>query len=537
MKGTNLSFAFGTSVIYSDASFQIQELDKVGIVGVNGAGKTTLFQLILGNLEPDKGTIMIPKGKRIGYLPQELSFDSQHLTVLDYLLSARPIATLEQNLTTLYEEVAILTDESPEMKRKLKEISKTQELLEYYDCYQAESQLFRLIESMQIDVALLDLPVYSLSGGQKSKVAFAHLLYSNPEILLLDEPTNHLDKDTRNFVTDYLAHYRGMVLVISHDISFLNHVVTQILKVDKMTKKIEQFHGNYDDYVKKEQQKQEQQARLVENQEKEIASLQKIVLQYSNSSGKRKRMAQSREKTLQKKMEARLTLPPRKKSVSFKLLPKREGSKIPIKVNTISFGYDTLLFQNLSFVIPNQERFLIVGKNGVGKTTLLKLLASIYMPKEGSIWFGNKTDIAYYAQEQEVLESDKTILENVSDSAYSEKELRTVLGSFLFFNDDVYKKVSVLSFGERARVALCKMLLPGPNLLLLDEPTNHLDPDTQEKIGALFRDYPGTIILVSHNPSFIKQIGINRMMILPSGKITNYSDDKLEYYLSLQSLA
>ena len=531
MNGKNLNLAFSTEKIYEDANFHIEENDKVGVVGVNGAGKTTLFRVILGEQELDSGKLVISKKKRIGYLPQEIVLDDRDMTVFEYLLKARPIEELETKLTNLYQKVAEETDEK-QQRKLLKEIGKTQELLEYYDCYQAESILFQIIDDMHIDSSLLDMKLMDLSGGQKSKIAFAHLLYSNPEILLLDEPTNHLDIDTRDYIIQYLKNYHGMVLVISHDINFLNQIVTKIMHLDKISHKISVYQGDYDTYLKKKEKEKEARERLIEKQEKETQKLRDIVLLYSNSSGKRKRMAQSREKMLEKKMKEQLVREKSYKKVKLHIEPRREGSKIPLKVNNISFHYpdSEKIINNLSFLINHNERFLIVGENGVGKSTLLKLLASELKPQEGNIWFGNKTDLAYYAQEQELLDENKTILENVDEKEYSEKELRTVLGSFLFFGDDVFKKVKVLSPGEKARISLCKVILQKANLILLDEPTNHLDPDTQAIVGKNFHDYKGTIILVSHNPSFVESIGIDRMLILPSGKITTYSKERLMYY-------
>lgn len=531
MNGKNLNLAFSTEKIYEDANFHIEENDKVGVVGVNGAGKTTLFRVILGEQELDSGKLVISKKKRIGYLPQEIVLDDRDMTVFEYLLKARPIEELETKLTNLYQKVAEETDEK-QQRKLLKEIGKTQELLEYYDCYQAESILFQIIDDMHIDSSLLDMKLMDLSGGQKSKIAFAHLLYSNPEILLLDEPTNHLDIDTRDYIIQYLKDYHGMVLVISHDINFLNQIVTKIMHLDKISHKISVYQGDYDTYLKKKEKEKEARERLIEKQEKETQKLRDIVLLYSNSSGKRKRMAQSREKMLEKKMKEQLVREKSYKKVKLHIEPRREGSKIPLKVNNISFHYpdSEKIINNLSFLINHNERFLIVGENGVGKSTLLKLLASELKPQEGNIWFGNKTDLAYYAQEQELLDENKTILENIDEKEYSEKELRTVLGSFLFFGDDVFKKVKVLSPGEKARISLCKVILQKANLILLDEPTNHLDPDTQAIVGKNFHDYKGTIILVSHNPSFVESIGIDRMLILPSGKITNYSKERLMYY-------
>lgn len=535
MYGEHMNLKFHLETIYDDASFRIENKDKVGIVGVNGAGKTTLFKVILKKEELNQGKIVIPKNTRIGYLPQEIVLEDKDITVFDYLLGARPIEKLNKKLEQLYIDVAVA--EGKEQDKLLKEISKTQEKLEYYDCYEAESILFTIISNMNIDSELLDMKLKDLSGGQKSKIAFAHLLYSAPEIMLLDEPTNHLDTTTRDYITNYLKNYKGMVLIISHDVSFLNAIVNKIMHIDKVSHKIEMYRGNYSDYLKKSTKQKELKERLIEQQEKEVAKLREFVLQYSNSSGKRKRIAESREKLLAKKEKEMLERDKTYKRVKLRLQPEKEGSKIPLKVNNISFGYPNSkeLIHNLSFLINKKERFLIVGENGVGKSTLLKLLVGKLKPLEGNIWYGSKTDMAYYAQEQETLDLDKTVLENVENQSYTEKELRTILGSFLFHGDDVFKKVAVLSPGEKARIALCQVMLKRANLLLLDEPTNHLDPETQELIGENFKNYEGGIILVSHNPSFVEAIGIDRMLILPQGKITNYSKELLEYYYKLNT--
>ncbi len=535
MYGEHMNLKFHLETIYDDASFRIENKDKVGIVGVNGAGKTTLFKVILKKEELNQGKIVIPRNTRIGYLPQEIVLEDKDITVFDYLLGARPIEKLNKKLEQLYIDVAVA--EGKEQDKLLKEISKTQEKLEYYDCYEAESILFTIISNMNIDSELLDMKLKNLSGGQKSKIAFAHLLYSAPEIMLLDEPTNHLDTTTRDYITNYLKNYKGMVLIISHDVSFLNAIVNKIMHIDKVSHKIEMYRGNYSDYLKKSTKQKELKERLIEQQEKEVAKLREFVLQYSNSSGKRKRIAESREKLLAKKEKEMLERDKTYKRVKLRLQPEKEGSKIPLKVNNISFGYPNSkeLIHNLSFLINKKERFLIVGENGVGKSTLLKLLVGKLKPLEGNIWYGSKTDMAYYAQEQETLDLDKTVLENVENQSYTEKELRTILGSFLFHGDDVFKKVAVLSPGEKARIALCQVMLKRANLLLLDEPTNHLDPETQELIGENFKNYEGGIILVSHNPSFVEAIGIDRMLILPQGKITNYSKELLEYYYKLNT--
>ena len=530
MKGEKINLRFGLEYIYNDASFILDKSDKVGIVGVNGAGKSTLFKCILGEVSLDSGKIQLPKGN-IGYLSQEVIYDSDE-SVFDYLLSARPIENLQKKMSNLYEKIIVSPEK--EQNKMLKEVGKIQELLDYYDCYNAENILFDIILNMNIDSNLLEMKMCDLSGGQKSKIAFAHLLYSKAAILLLDEPTNHLDVETRQYVADYLKNYSGMVLIISHDTEFLNYIVNKILYIDKANKKIFTFAGNYNDYLKKYEKIINDKNKLIEKQEKEEKKLRDIVLLYSNSSGKRKKMAQSREKMLNKLMSNKIEKDIEYKKIKFSITPLREGSKIPLYIDNIIFGYgNKKIINNLSFNVNNRERFLVVGENGVGKTTLLKLIMGILKIQGGYIKYGNKTDIAYYAQEQELLDLNKTVLENVDQSEYSINELRGLLGNFLFYGDDVYKLVNILSPGERARLALFKVMLKRANLLLLDEPTNHLDPETQKIIGKNFVDYDGTIILVSHNKNFVNQIGIDRMLILPSGKITNYSYELLDYYYNI----
>ena len=537
MKGSNLNLSFGLEQIYVNANFQLNDFDKVGVVGVNGAGKTTLFKVILKEQELDSGKIKIVN-KNIGYLPQEIILENKDITVFEYIMSARPIDKLNKKLIELYNEVAITSGKEQEII--MKKISKVQAELEYYDCYNAENILLELISDMQIDFELLDMRLCDLSGGQKSKVAFAHLLYSKPEILLLDEPTNHLDVTTREFITNYLKKYKGMVLIISHDVDFLNKIVNKILYVNKVNKSLTVYDGNYDIYKKKLEDEKEFQNRLIDKQEKEIKELQEFVekaKKASRTNHNLKKMGKDREIKLARKLEELGTRERLYRKIRLNIKPNREGSKIPLKVNNITFNYPgkDKLYNNLSFVINNRERFLIVGENGVGKSTLLKLIVGKLKPNEGSIWYGSKTDIAYYAQELELLDDNKTILENVDTKGYSDKELRTLLGNFLFYGDDVFKKIKVLSPGEKARVTLCKIMLERANLLILDEPTNHLDPETQVVIAENFKNYEGTIIMVSHNPVFTSHIDINRMLILPQGKITNYSEEKLNYYYKLNT--
>ena len=537
MRGQNLNLAFGTEVIYDDAEFYIGDNDKTGIVGVNGAGKTTLFRVLLGEQPLDGGKIHIGSA-RLGYLPQEIGFADKQKTVWDYLFDARPVRETEARLSELYDELAI-ADES-QHDELLREVSILQSRLDEYDAYNAENTLLELIYDMSIENELLGMKLGELSGGQKSKIAFAHVLFSNPQILLLDEPTNHLDASTKDFVTSYLKSYKGSVLIISHDAEFLNAVVNKILFVNKVTHKTSVYDGNYTAFKRKYAQEQLLKELRITQQEQEIKKLSDFVQrarQASRTNHNLKRMGQDREVKLAKAIAALEKRDREYKHVKIKLEPKTQSGKIPLEVKNLAFRYDGKqnLYDDLSFMLNANERFLIVGENGVGKSTLLKLIMGILQPKSGEIKFSQKTEIAYYAQELELLDLDKTVLQNTDADGSTELQLRNILGNFLFQGDAVFKKVSTLSPGEKARVSLCKLLLARANLLILDEPTNHLDPDTQAIIGENFRDYTGTILLVSHNADFAEQIGITRMLVLPDGKIVDYSKELLAYYYILNT--
>ena len=537
MKGSKMNLAFGLETIYEDAEFLLGDRDKVGIVGVNGAGKTTLFRILLHELELDSGTITVGNA-RIGYLPQEIVIEDEKQTVWEYLQDGRPIRKINAELELIYAKLE--TDDSSEQGPLLERMGKLQDRLEYFDCYEAEEILLDLVDSMQIDLELLERPMAELSGGQKSKMAFARVLYSKPEILLLDEPTNHLDASTKDFVTGYLKNYRGMVLIISHDIDFLNQIINKIMFVNKVTHKISVYEGDYYTYKKKYAEEQRLREMSIQQQEKEIKELSEFVQrakQASQTNHAIKRMGQERALRLEKKKRELKTRDRVYKRVKMDIRPKREGALMPLEVESISFHYpgQPQLYKDLSFQINGKERFLVVGENGVGKSTLLKLIMGILTPEQGRVRYNPKTDVAYYAQELEQLDLDKTVLQNVDTDGYTEWKLRSILGNFLFYEEDVNKKVAVLSPGEKARIALCKVLLQKANLLILDEPTNHLDPETQAIIGGNFNLFEGTIIVVSHNPSFVEQIGISRMLILPSGRIENYSRELLEYYYELNT--
>lgn len=549
MKASHLHLAYGTKIIYDDCDFILENHDKVGIVGVNGAGKTTLFRIILGEQQLDSGKIDLPN-HRLGYLPQEITTPPAHdaMTVWEYVAAGRPVDDLQEQLNLEYEKLA----KYPDSQAILGRINDLQDSIDSYDMANFDYELLRILEKMQL-ADLMDHKMSDLSGGQKSEVAFARVLFENASLLLLDEPTNHLDVETRNFVANFLRNYQGTVLVISHDVDFLNQVTNKTLFINKTTHKMKVYRGNYNDFRRQyAEEKAAEDARITE-QEREIKRLSEFVARAR--AAKRSNtaligMGHQREKVLAKKLEELGTREQEYARVAMNITPAKASGKTPLEVQNLSFGYpnEPLLHERLSFSLTRGEKFLIVGENGAGKSTLLKLIVGELQPQSGSVILSQNTTIAYYAQELEILDERRTILENINSYDFSDTELRSMLSNFLFYDDDVYKKVEVLSPGEKARVALCKILLQRANLVILDEPTNHFDPETQKIIGENLKDYTGTIIMVSHNPAFVEQVGITRMLIVPSRQtldsskqnsqlavIKNYSRELLEYYYYLNS--
>ena len=537
MKVNNLKLSFGTNQIFDGASFMIENSDKAAIVGVNGAGKSTLFKVLLGLEKPEEGSVETNKMK-IGYLPQEVVVENDTITAYDYISMGRPILELENRLTNLYNSLMDAKDD--EINKIYNKIDMVQHELDYYDYYNADNQLDSIVSKMNIKKELLNQPLKTLSGGQKSKVAFAKLLYSKFDCLLLDEPTNHLDNESKEYILNYLKNYKGLVLVISHDIEFINKFINKTIYLNKANHKIYVFDGNYDDYIKKYQEMEYAKDKLIERQDKEIEELSnfvKIANQASRTNHHLKAMGQERALKLEKLEASRIKKEQKYGKIHIDIKPRFAPARMPLEVNDITFSYKEgkNLYEHLSFNLLGTEKFLIVGPNGIGKSTLLKIIMGKLKPQTGKVIIDDKTDYAYYAQEMETLDMKKSILENCILPEYTETEVRSLLGNFLFYKDDVYKKISTLSPGERARVALTKLLLAKPNMLILDEPTNHLDPDTQKLIGENFNEFKGTILMVSHNPSFAEAVGITRMLVLPVGKIIPYSHDTLMYYHELNT--
>lgn len=529
---TNLDKSFDGNLIFKNLSFSVQDGDKVAVVGLNGAGKSTLFRILLNQIDCDSGEFYMGKNPRIGWMPQtidELNLPKD-VIVYDFLRSGRPLAEIEQRMAEIYSKMAD-GDESEDL---LQQLGACQSEFEYWDGYSAESELETMIDQMGIDRQNLNKKLGELSGGQKSKISFVRTLYARPNVLFLDEPTNHLDAASREWMTDYLVSTDASVIFISHDEEFINKVADKTLYLDAMMHTGTLYSFGYQRFLRTLAETNESLERQLQKQMREINRIQAFIDKQRGKFGKMAKQAQSREKLLEKKLQNLAVVPPEKKGINLELQPNREEDILPVCVEDLFFSYtpNKKVIKKLTFSLNRGEKFLIVGENGAGKSTLLKLLYKILTPDSGTLRIGKKTDLGYYAQEYETLNPEITILENASSvTDISTSKLRSVLGHFNFVGDKVNQTVKTMSPGERSRLELAKLCLGGANVLLLDEPTNHLDVATKKIIANSLAEYGGTLIIVSHDLEFLKHLGIDRMLMLPSGRLQFYDENIVRRYM------
>lgn len=528
----NLEKSFDGNIIFKNLNFSIQDGEKVAVVGLNGAGKSTLFRILLNQIDYDSGEFYMGNSPRVGWMPQtidELNLPDD-VIVYDFLRSGRPLANIEQSMTEIYAKMAD-GDDSEEL---LQQLGVYQSEFEYWDGYTAESELETMIDQMGVDRQNLNKKLGELSGGQKSKISFIRTLYSRPNVLFLDEPTNHLDAASREWMTDYLVATDASVIFISHDEEFIEKVADKTLYLDAMMHTGTLYGFGYKRFLRTLAETNESLERQLQKQMREINRIQAFVDSQRGKSGKAKRQAQSREKMLDKMRQNLVVAPTEKKDIDLELSPNREADILPITVENLNFSYvaNKKVIKNLTFSLNRGEKFLIVGENGAGKSTLLKLLYKILKPDSGIVRIGKKTDLGYYAQEYETLNPNITILENASSvTNISTSKLRSVLNHFNFVGDKVKQSVKTMSPGERSRLELAKLCMGGANVLLLDEPTNHLDVATKKTIAQSFSEYGGTLIIVSHDLEFLKHVGIDRMLMLPSGRLQFFDENIVRRYM------
>ena len=524
----NINKAFGTNVILKDASFHIEEKEKAAIVGINGAGKSTLLKIIMKQIPADSGEVILAKDRTIGYLAQHEAVSSGNTIYEELLEVKQDIFELERHIRTL--ELQMKSQSGGELEQTLELYNRLNTEFEQKNGYACKSEIVGVLKGLGFTEDEFSKQVDTLSGGQKTRVALGKLLLAKPDLILLDEPTNHLDMQSIAWLENFLINYSGAVIIVAHDRYFLNRVVSKVIEIDHA--KATTFLGNYSAYSEKKAQLRDSQLKAWMNQQREIKHQQEVIdkLKSFNREKSIKR-AESREKMLEK-MEVLDRPDTEVQELKLSLEPRFPSGNDVLRVEGLakSFG-DHTLFTDLDFEIKRGERVALIGNNGTGKTTILKIINELLAADAGSFTLGSKVCIGYYDQEHHVLHMEKTLFEEISDDypTLTNTEIRNVLAAFLFTGDDVFKRISDLSGGERGRVSLAKLMLSEANFLILDEPTNHLDILSKEILEQALNRYTGTVFYVSHDRYFINQTA-TRILELTGNTLVNYIGN-YDYYL------
>ena len=524
----NINKAFGTNVILKDASFHIEEKEKAAIVGINGAGKSTLLKIIMKQLPADSGEVILAKDRTIGYLAQHEAVSSGNSIYEEVLEVKQDIFALERHIRTL--ELQMKSQNGEELEQTLELYNRLNTEFEQKNGYACKSEIVGVLKGLGFTEDEFSKQVDTLSGGQKTRVALGKLMLAKPDLILLDEPTNHLDMQSIAWLENFLINYNGAVIIVAHDRYFLNRVVSKVIEIDHA--KATTFLGNYSAYSEKKAQLRDSQLKAWMNQQREIKHQQEVIdkLKSFNREKSIKR-AESREKMLEK-MEVLDRPDTEVQELKLSLEPRFPSGNDVLRIEGLakSFG-DHSLFHDLNFEIKRGERVALIGNNGTGKTTILKIINQLLSADAGSFTLGSKVCIGYYDQEHHVLHMEKTLFEEISDDypSLTNTEIRNVLAAFLFTGDDVFKRISDLSGGERGRVSLAKLMLSEANFLILDEPTNHLDILSKEILEQALNRYTGTVFYVSHDRYFINQTA-TRILELTGNTLVNYIGN-YDYYL------
>ena len=514
LSAKDLTKAYGVDVILENVSFHINEGDRIGIIGANGAGKTTLLKILSGELNADIGDFFVSADTTIGYLKQSDNFHSEHTVMEEVEAIFSGMEQMEQDMLALSAEIskkAERGESGPQVDRLLERYDRMQEEYRDQGGYSYKSEINGILSSMAFGEEFYHKKISTLSGGERTRLALACLLLKKPDLLFLDEPTNHLDIGTLKWLEQYLKSYRGTILLVSHDRYFLDQTVNRIFEVEHH--KLYTYEGSYSSYAEQKKQRREAQMRKYQQQQKEIARQEEIIRRFKqHGTEKLAKRAASREKRLEAvEMVDRPEASRGRMKLQFRQNFKTGNDVLEGEGLSKSFGYgsnEKHLFEKVDFDIKRGERICIVGPNGVGKTTLLKILLGDLSPNSGRLKVGHNVDFGYYDQEQQLLGGSNTVLEELHDAyrLYTDTELRSILGSFLFQGDMVFLPVSALSGGEKARLSLLKLMLSGANTLIMDEPTNHLDIESKEVFEDALLDFPGTVIVVSHDRYFLNKI-------------------------------
>ena len=528
LNATNISKSFGSNEIIKDATFLVNEHEKVAIVGVNGAGKTTLLKILTGEESADSGSITLAKDAKLGYLRQINNVDSA-LSIIDELYTViEPILNMEKRMSQMQEDMKHLTgSELEELYSSYTALTHSYELM---DGYAAKSRVVGILKGLGFEEIDFDRKINTLSGGQKTRVFLAKLLLEEPDIILLDEPTNHLDLRSIEWLESYLLNYKGAVIIVSHDRYFLDKIVSKVIDIENGN--VQMYLGNYTDFSNKKQMLLDAKMKEYLNQQQEIKHQEAVITKLKQFNREKSiKRAESRQKQLEKieRVEAPQTY---SENMRLSLDISKESGKDVLTVQNLSKSFDhKKLFWDINFEIKRGERVAIIGDNGTGKTTLLKIINGLLNPDTGEVIYGSNVSVAYYDQEHQVLHMDKTLFDELSDTYpdMTNTQIRNILAAFLFTGEDVYKKIADLSGGERGRVSLVKLMLSKANFLLLDEPTNHLDIVSKDVLENALNNFPGTVCYVSHDRYFINKTA-TRILDLTENRLLNYIGN-YDYYI------
>ena len=528
----NLTKSFGVESILENISFTVNEGDKIGVIGVNGTGKTTLFKIISGIYGYDSGEIYTSKDCEIGYLEQNTNFYSDNTIFTEVLEVFSDLIKMEEDLRKMECEISDKSSEnnSPDLQKLMDNYSHKLELFQNSNGYGYKSEAKGVLKGLGFNDDELEKPIKILSGGEKTRVLLAKLLLKKPTLLLLDEPTNHLDSDALEWLELFLKQYKGTVILISHDRYFLDQSVNRIFEIHN--KKLKAYNGNYSYYVEKSAIDKEIERKTYEDQQKEIKK-QEESIERLKAYGREKHLkrARSKEKALSK-IEVLDRPDGERKRAKIKFIPAVESGNDVLAVRDVGMRFpDKVLFKDLNLDIYRGEKVALIGPNGAGKSTLFKIIMNELQPMEGEVKFGTNVNTAYFHQEQKTLNLDNTVIDEIWDANphLTQTEVRNMLGAFLFENEDVFKKISSLSGGERARVAILKLILSQSNFLLLDEPTNHLDIDSKEVLEEALVNYTGTIFTISHDRYFLNKV-VDKILVLGENGVTEYLGN-YDYYI------
>lgn len=529
----NISKSFGTDIIIKSCSFNIEDHEKAAIVGINGAGKSTLLKIITGEEPADTGIVTLAKDKTLGYLAQQQDLQSDR-SIYDELLSVKQyILDMESELRRI--EAAMNSASGDELEALMNRYTNLNHEFEMNNGYAYKSEITGVLKGLGFTEEDFSLHVNTLSGGQKTRVSLGKLLLSKPDIIMLDEPTNHLDMESISWLENYLLNYNGAVLIVAHDRYFLDKIVSKIIEIDNGDCTV--FSGNYTDYASKKAILRNMKLKEYLNQQRDIKHQEAVIAKLKQFNREKSiKRAESREKMLDK-MEVVDKPVELNAKMNIQLEPSVVSGNDVLTVTDLTKSFDgNTLFNNINFDIKRGERVALIGNNGTGKTTILKLINGIIQPDSGSIYLGAKVAIGYYDQEHHVLDPDKTLFQEIQD-AYPDlnnTQIRNTLAAFLFTDDDVFKYIRDLSGGERGRVSLAKLMLSNANLLILDEPTNHLDIVSKEILENALNSYTGTVLYVSHDRYFINATA-TRIIELTNQNIVNYIGN-YDYYLEKRDI-